>query len=518
MGKGAAPGARLLAPQRRPSSSKLAAAHVVAGAALLAGTLLPASSPADAASQPVPVRHVVEILLENHTFDNLFGHLAGAEGIPAHTFLPNPHEAFDSAPPVAPSEAGPNQGSVGPALDNGRRAELMAMDRQADGKFAMDDYTQLPYDGLAAITLFPPSADPDLQFLATHYALAERNFQPEVGPTQPNVTASVNGSSEGWYFNNGPPASEKFHTIFDELQAAGRSWKIYYGVPPGLLAGSVWDRYMPEGATDALVGTSQFIAAARAGQLPAFSFVRPGFGYSEEPPEDLSLGDAWLGQLVKAVMTGPDWASTAIFIGYDEGGGFWDHVSPPQPTAAGYGTRTPLVVVSPYTRRGLIAETTTNLSVLSFVQRLWRLPPLDRANAIAPDLFNWFDFHRSPRPPQIPPVAPPETLRIAEGSGYSLSYAAVPHVPVTVDLVAEDAGLDQDPGLSGTVRLRAIGPPGAPAATLPGRARLAGGEASFRATFPATGYWRLVATGPDGSRGWATMDVGTGPDTPAVRA
>src|ERR1700683_3064745 len=146
----------------------------------------------------------------------------------------------------------------------------------------MDDYALLPYDGLASITTFPPSADPDLQYLASHYALADHNFQPEVGPTQPNVTAALNGDSGGWYFNNNPPATEQFHTIFDELQSAGRSWEIYYGVAPSLLAGSIWDRYLPAGFTNRLVGTDQFIVAATAGTLPDFSFVRPGFGYSEE--------------------------------------------------------------------------------------------------------------------------------------------------------------------------------------------------------------------------------------------
>lgn len=484
----------------------------------LSGTLAAAPGAGEgspiASAADVPVRHVIEIMLENHTFDNLFGHLAGADGIPAGITLPNPNESFDSAPPVAPLVAGANQGSVGPELNNGRRVELMAMDRQADGKFAMDDYTLLPSDGLASITSFPPAADPNLQFLASHYALAERNFQPEIAPTQPNVTAALAGGSDGWYFNNEPPAADRFYTIFDQLQAAGRSWQIYYGVPPALLAGTVWDRYLPAGSIGGLVATDQFIAAAAAGTLPDFSFVRPGFGYSEEPPEDLSQGDAWLGQLVKAVMAGPDWSSSVIFITYDEGGAFWDHVSPPQVDAAGYGTRTPMVIVSPYVRRGLISQTTTNLSVLSFVQRLWGLLPLSHANALAPNLFSSFDFGAAPKAPQLPPVTPPNTLRMAEGSGSSLSYTAVPGATVTINMVAEGPGLDERSSLDEAVRLRAIGPPGAPAATLPARVQLAGGAASFLVKFPTAGYWRLEAAGGDGSLGWVTMAVGTGADTP----
>ena len=466
--------------------------------------------PADAA----PINHVVEIMLENHTFDSLFGSLPGADGIPAGTLLPNPSESFDSAPPVAPIVAGPNQGSVGPTLNNGRRVEYMAMDRQSDGRFAMDDYTEIPADGLASITTFPASEDPNLQFLATHYALAQHNFQPEVAPTQPNVTSALSGDSDGWYFNNAAPAGDTYRTIFDQLQAAGRSWKIFYGVPPSLLAGSIWDQYQPTGVTGGLVGTDQFIADAASGTLPNFSFVRPGFGYSQESPEDLSQGDAWLGQLVHAVMSGPDWKSTAIFLTYDEGGGFWDHVSPPQVDGAGYGTRTPMVVVSPYTRRGLINETTTNLSVLSFTQRLFGLPPLDRANALAPNLFTAFDFHQAPAAPATPPVSPPDTLRMSEGTGYSLSYTATPGRPITVNLLANDAGLDQDTSLNERISLTVTGPAGAPAATVPSGVTVSGGTASFQATFPTGGYWRVQASGPDGSVGWVTFAVATNADTP----
>lgn len=453
-------------------------------------------------------------MLENHTFDNLFGHLAGADGIPAGTTLPAPSESYNSAPPVAPLLAGPNQGSVGQALDNGRRAELMAMDRQPNGSFAMDDYTQLPYDGLASITTFPPSADPNLQYLAAHYALAEHNFQLVVGPTQPNVTASLSGTADGWYFNNSPPASDKFNTIFDQLQSTGHSWGIFYGVPPALLAGTIWDRYMPASHSGDLQDLSQFFADAGAGTLPGFSLVRPGFGYSEEPPEDLSQGDAWLGQVVKAVMQSPDWTSTAIFVTYDEGGAFWDHISPPQLIAGGYGTRTPMVVISPYTSPGLIKQTTTNLSVLSFMQHLWGLPALSKANGLGPDLISHFDFHRAAQAPHLPPVLPPDTLLMAEGSGSALSYTAQAGSSVTVDLVADNRALVQDGSFAQTVALRLLGPRGAAAAKAPTSVPVVGGAASFQVRFPSDGYWRLGASSPNGARGWATIDVGTNSNTP----
>jgi len=494
-----------------------------AAAVLTAGPVAPAlATPApvwptttargnSAVTGSVPVRHVVEIMLENHTFDNLFGWLRGADGIPPGTTFPSPTQPGHL---VGPLTAGPDQGSVGPNLGNSRPVELEAMDRQPNGAFGMDHYTVTPYEGLASITTFPPSVDPNLQFLASHYALAEANFQPEIAPSLPNVLAALAGTADGWYSNNEPPASDRFHTIFDQLQSAGRSWKIFYGVDPSLLAGSVLDKLMPAGHSDRLVGTGQFVAEAATGTLPNFSFVRPGYGYSEESPEDTSLGDAWLGQLVLAVMNGPDWPSTAIFVTYDEGGGFWDHISPPRVGASGYGTRTPMVIVSPYTAPQLISQTTTNLSVLSFMQKLWHLPALSTLNGQAPDLFNYFDFGQAARRPQLPPAAPPATLNLEETGAGSLYYTAPLGRPVTVTVTAETPGLTPDVALNGHASLTVTGPPGAPAPIVPKAVQLRDGWGWFKARFPADGYWRVRAVGPEGSLGWVTIGVAVNANTP----
>lgn len=459
----------------------------------------------------LPIHHVVEIMLENHTFDNLFGYFPGANGIPAGTTFPSP---FGKGEKVSPLLAPPDQGSVGPNLDNSRPIELVAMDRKPDGDFAMDHYTITPYEGLASITVFPPSVDPNLQFLAKHYALAESNFQPEIAPTLPNVLAALSGTSDGWYTNDTPPSSDRFYTIFDELQHAGHSWQVFNGADPPA-AGTIWGHLVPAGMTDNVVGASRFITEATKGTLPNFSFVRPGGGYSEESPEDTSLGDAWLGQLVLAVMKGPDWPSTVIFFTYDEGGGFWDHVPPPQVNAAGYGTRTPMVVISAYTAPQLISQTTTNLSVLSFMQELWHLRALNITNLRAPDLFKYFDFSELPRPPALPPAAPPATLLLQETGPGAYYYTAAVDRPVTITVAAQTPGLTHDVALNGLVRLSVIGPKGAPAAGVPRLVLLKGGYGFFTARFPTYGYWRIKAMGPERSPGWITVGVGgVNADTP----
>ena len=216
-----------------------------------------------------------------------------------------------------------------------------------------------------------------------------------------------------------------------------------------MLKGTVWDQLMPAGHTGQLVGTGQFIAEAAAGTLPDFSFVRPGYGYSEESPEDTSLGDAWLGQLVLAVMNGPDWPSTAIFVTYDEGGGFWDHVSPPQVDPAGYGTRTPMVVISPYTRPELISQTTTNLSVLSFMQTLWHLPALDATNAAGSEPDELLRFRPVPEGAATAPGGAARHIPDDRDRPRSASYTAPLGQTFTSRPGAETPGLNPDLALNG---------------------------------------------------------------------
>ncbi len=283
-----------------------------------------------------PIKHVIEIMIENHTFDNLFGSFPGADGIPSTASFLNPNAYFDSAPNVSPVWATPNEGDVQGAINNSRVAEQMAMDYLPVKGYQMDHYTVFPQDGMSAITEFGASFDPDEQYLASNFELADHNFQPVIAPTQPNVMTALNGTAHDWYYNNlEPGATQPWNSIFDELSAHNRTWKIYYALPTSILSGTIWDQIIPPADTADLTTGGQFFTDLANGNLPDFSFVRPGVGYSTEPPEDIGEGDAWIGQLVNAVAHSQYWNSTAIFVSYDEGGGFWDHVAPS--VASGYG-------------------------------------------------------------------------------------------------------------------------------------------------------------------------------------
>jgi len=534
-----APSARRLALAGVAAASLLATAGVVAPQQMLA-----ASRPArrSAARQPV-IRHVVEIMLENHTFDALFGHFPGADGIPANVEFPNPDTNY-TATPLRPITAPANVGDT-VDMDHNRAAEIMAMDYRptqlAGGKgfftgivpsnsfapgqaaWKMNYYTTFPYNGVASITNFPPSLLPNETALARDFALADRNFQPAIGPTQPNRIYAVAATAKGWISDTPPPHTLPIRTVFDELQAHGRSWEIYQGdydgpppTPEGAGFVTHWNPawYTPILADKHLwshvANTSAFLTALAQGRLPSFSFVVPTWLYSEHPPTDIELGDAWIGQLLQAIMHSPQWRSTAVFITYDEGGGEWDHVSPPIAFRYGYGTRTPMVVVSPWVRPGIIRATTTNMSILSFMQHLWHMPALNRLNARQNDLLGDFDFHQTPLAPITLPNVPPVTL---EASGPGQNFAATPGAPYSIQVQAKNAGLSDVTSLSGPLSVTVVPPAGVPAPSVPAGLDLTDGQASFTMTFPVAGYYRLLLRGPDGSLGWVTIDNGVGNDS-----
>src|SRR6201988_2728813 len=175
-------------------ASVLAATAVSAGA-LSAGASVSASAGAERGMPGAPIKHVIEIMVENHTFDNLFGSFPAADGIPANATMTNPSASFDSAPDVHPVWATPNEGDVMNALVNGRPQEQMAMDYEPGKGYQMDHFAMLPQNSYASITEFGPQFDPNQQYLAQHYELADHNFQPEIAPTMPNVMTALNGTS-----------------------------------------------------------------------------------------------------------------------------------------------------------------------------------------------------------------------------------------------------------------------------------------------------------------------------------
>jgi len=168
---------------------------------------------------------------------------------------------------------------------------------------------------------------------------------------------------------------------------------------------------------------SNFYAQAAAGALPAVSWVVPSGAVSEHPPALVSAGQAYVTSLVNAIMAGPDWESTAIFVSWDDWGGFYDHVAPPVVDQNGYGLRVPALVISPYAKKGFIDHQTLSFDAYAkFIEDVFlggqRLDPTtdgrpDRRPTVREnasqlgDLSAAFDFDQKPRPAMILPVHPP---------------------------------------------------------------------------------------------------------------
>jgi phospholipase C len=164
---------------------------------------------------------------------------------------------------------------------------------------------------------------------------------------------------------------------------------------------------------------NDFYASARAGSLPDVVWICPAQRYSEHPPASVSLGQSYVTGLINAVMRSPDWDSTAIFLSWDDWGGFYDHVAPPQVDQNGYGLRVPGIVISPYARRGFIDhQTLSHDAFVKFIEddflagaridprsdgRPDQRPTVRESVAVLGDLRRDFDFDQAPRPPEVLP-------------------------------------------------------------------------------------------------------------------
>ncbi|MBC5805878.1 MAG: phospholipase [Candidatus Eremiobacter antarcticus] len=181
-----------------------------------------------------------------------------------------------------------------------------------------------------------------------------------------------------------------------------------------------FDTVKSDGELQNIQDISKFYAAAKAGSLPAVSWICPNSKYSEHPPALVSDGQGYVTGLVNAIMQSPDWNSTAIFLAWDDWGGFYDHVVPPTVDQNGYGLRVPAIVISPYAKRGYIDHQTLSFDAyVKFIEddflggaridpktdgRPDPRPDVRENNSILGDLRADFDFSQAPRKPLLLPV------------------------------------------------------------------------------------------------------------------
>lgn len=365
-------------PPRPSRYSSLLLPLGVAGIVLLAGGLpLWLATTASPLPQPpaarTPVQHVVEIMMENHGFDNLFGTFPGALGFPANASVPN-----GSGGIVRPYWI---TGNHTPDLPHDRGSELADLD---GGR--MDGFVEemAKYNASAADTpmgYYNATQVPGYWTLAREYVLCDHYFASVLGPTNPNRLYAIAGSSAGITTDGWPSGGVNLRTIFDQLFRVGLTWRYYYaanGYPPLPLHVNPLSETPLE--TRNVIPLTHLLNDIQHGTLPNVTYVDPSGStvFSEHPPESVTTGEEWSLAVIRAITASPLWNHTVVFLTWDEGGGFYDSVVPPGMDGLGDGFRVPLLVVSPFTVGGGVStQTFDHTSILKFIDLNWGLPFLN---------------------------------------------------------------------------------------------------------------------------------------------
>ncbi len=361
-----------------------------------------------------PIEHVITLMQENHSFDNYFGTYPGADGFPEGTCLPR-EPAKPTSGCIEPFRLDDH-----PIIDLGHSDDVFR-EQYADG--AMNGFAaafERPAAGEQTMGYYD---DQDLPFywnVADNYVLFDRFFTSAAGGSVWNHfywVAGQPGNPDNDLLD--PVGFEQVTTIFDRLEAADVSWKFYVeNYDPAITfrtpgdgdqaAQIIWvplltiPRFLDRPELNAkIVPMEQYFTDLENDELPAVSYMVPS-GASEHPPGSVAAGERFVRSLINALMRSSSWDSSAFIWTYDDWGGWYDHVAPPQVDAYGYGFRAPALLVSPYAREGHVEHTELDFtSILKFIEENWKVEPLASRDAAANSIAGAFDFDRPPRAPVL---------------------------------------------------------------------------------------------------------------------
>ncbi|MDV3277491.1 MAG: hypothetical protein LYZ69_03370 [Nitrososphaerales archaeon] len=343
-----------------PSILALALAFVVLLSFIPAPTIAPQVT-------PIPIKHVVVMMVENHTFDNLFGTFPGANGVTNDT-------------PAA-------------------RAKVFTMTSSAHDlchtvACLTADYDGGRMDGWTDPEAFGTYARAPISYfwdLAQNYTLLDNYFSGFLGSSLPNHIVAI----AGWNYNDtrsqshydGLPLTK---TIFDLLNAKNVSWAYYTGyccIFSGFNPLPLSPHNLP------MKSTLFFLDDLAKGGLPSVAYVMPPTDeLSGHPPYNITTGMEWVKSIITGIQRSSSWNSTAILLTWDEGGGYFDHVAPPNDT---FGFRVPMIVVSPYARHGFVDHTfASHASIPSFIEKVFGLPCM-ATDCHSSNLMEAFSFQQS---------------------------------------------------------------------------------------------------------------------------
>ncbi len=428
----------------------------------------------DPAAGLTNLEHVVFVVQENRSFDHYFGTFPGADGIPrtpsgrfdvcvpdpeAHVRCRRPYHDTNGFDAGGPHNVKASRISV----DHGRMdgfiraiADIGVGCRGNPDRYNCRQATPGPNGTPDALGFHTAKEIPNYWAYARHFTLQDRMFAPTDSWTLPSHLYLVSGWSARcsdpkngrscrsnlrkptawWTLPKTAPPPYAWADITWLLWRAGVSWRYYVG-PDSCLTWPCTPKATPtqtiplqnplpgfadvhaSGQTGNVAAQADYFTAAAAGSLPSVSWVMPTFGRSEHPPQYIPNGQAWVTRVVNAVMQGPpdQWAHTAIFIVWDDWGGFYDHVRPIRVDPNGYGIRVPGIMISPYAKGGVDHQVLSLDAYLKLIEDRWlggqRLdgskkygwpdsrPTTRESAARLGDLAKEFDWSRAPIPPLV---------------------------------------------------------------------------------------------------------------------
>jgi phospholipase C len=361
----------------------------------------------------IPIDTIVVLMMENRSFDHLLSNLP-AYGQPdvdvATTANTNPDStgapvAFHHLDPYCFADTNHEWSGTHLEYGGGKNDGFVKANENFEGEAS----------GARGMGFYDERDVPFLYAAANAFAIGDHYFCSVLGPTFVNREFLYAGTSFGYTSNqilfNPEP------NIMESLEAAKIDWHVYSETLPGpAIFLDVYSKYIG----DRFSMLQYFFDDAAAGKLAPVVFVDPNLrddGAIRDdfhPPGDVQLGDQFLQKVTAAVTASPQWKRTALIITFDEHGGLYDHVPPPQACAPddipimlgggdqaedGFqrlGFRVPLVVISPWARKHFVSHRVfDHTSILRFIEARWELPALTRRDANADPLYDLFDFGKA---------------------------------------------------------------------------------------------------------------------------
>ncbi len=476
---------------------------VIPGCAGLGTSTGTSPSPPPTTPSVSVLNHIIFLAQENRSFDHYFGAMRqywAQNGIPDQSFdgLPQFNPSSGQAPLVGPTPTNPGCDPTAPppsdcVYDTNNQITSYHLITQcienpspswneshvdwdyndqiglqpaalngfvyAAGHDARAD--QPPFNDVNGIRAMGYYDGNDLNyyyFMASNFATSDRFFNPALARTQPNREYLVAGTSQGYVYPLGTDSNDTAlltaTTVFQELQTAGVSWKIYVDPqgsactgppydPTCLLTLSYiqnfqWGQSIPTQYPQNIAPISQYFTDLQNGSLPQVAQIEPASdaGFDEHPsnsdaePNDIQLGANYVSSLINGLMTSSSWKDSVFILTYDEFGGLYDHVSPQMATSPDgikpvdllpgdictsttgptcdfvyTGYRVPLIVVSPYSNKNYVSHSVADTTaILKLIETRFNVPALTKRDAAQIDMTEFFNFSN---PPWMTPPSPP---------------------------------------------------------------------------------------------------------------